>query len=425
MGFVILLVVLLCTVYLDRKNKSSVVPILFMTILSPEIKVGNVSIDSLYIYATLLFLYICTTKKFLIYGAVNRYITTIALCLLIYTISWLLFSRIDFSSLMLCLLGGMKTIIILIECWTLNFAFKSQIESDIFKLLILVLILNVMFVIFQSLFYEQSLWVLKNVFLSSSEYDYIMGTTYAGHYTRYGGLFRYPMHMGVFCAITLAFVLSMQKRVNLVLKYILIALCLYCGIMSSTKSFFIGVAVIYCFYIIQVCFSIKNKKDIIYALIPLVSVILIIIFQNKIIQFVENIFGAYAAFYARKVIEFFNDMGSVFDTRFGETGAIVSLFEVVKENFFFGVGPSSINGESIMDNAVLVILHNGGIFALSIIIYYFCETINTFYKNKISILVILAVLACGMGFQIWIASSLTIWACYYFDVEVNKLRKKK
>ena len=36
-----------------------------------------------------------------------------------------------------------------------------------------------------------------------------------------------------------------------------------------------------------------------------------------------------------------------------------------------------------------------------------------------------AIVVCKIGFQIWIASPLTAWACYYFDVEVNNLRKRK
>lgn len=425
MGFVILLVMLLYTVYLDTRQRSSVIPILLMATLSPEIKIGSAGIDSLYVFEFFLFLYICVTKKVLIFSVVKRYTKIIVLSLLIYTISWIAFSRVDLNSLISCLVGGLKILIVLVECWTLNSTFKSQIENDIFKFLTVSLILNAAFVTFQSLFYEPSLWILKNVFLSSSEYEYALSATYAGHYTRYGGLFKYPMHMGVFCAIALAFIFSIQKKINLAMRCFTIILSLYCGIMSSTKSFFIGMAVICCIYVIQSCIGIKNKKDIIYSSIPLITVILIIIFQNQIIQLIESIFGSYAAFYARKIVEFFSDMSSVLDTRLGEAGAIVSLREVVKENFLFGVGPASIQGEKVMDNAILVILHNGGLLALFVILYYYFKTAKTFHENKMSILVILAIIACGIGFQIWIASPLTAWACYYFDVEVNNLRKRK
>lgn len=425
MGFVILLILLFYTIYLDTRNKSSVVPILLMTILSPEIRIVSIGIDSLYIFEFLLFLYICVIKKVLIIGAVKRYTKIVVLCLSIYTISWVLFSRIGFNSLISCLAGGLKISIALVECWTLNSTFKKQIESDIFNLVIVVLIVNATFVTFQSIFYEPSLWMLKNVFLSSSEYEYALSATYAGHYTRYGGLFKYPMHMGVFCVIAIAFLLSIKKRTNSTLNNLAITLSAYCGIMSSTKSFFIGIAVIYCFYVIQKCISIKNKKDLVYCLFPLFVVIMVVVFQNQIIQLIENIFGSYAAFYAKKIVEFFNNAESVFDTRLGEAGAIASLRDVVKENVLFGVGPASVNGEKVMDNAILVVLHNGGIFALFTTFYYYFETAKVFFKSKMSILVILAIIACGMGFQIWIASPLTAWACYYFDIEVNNLRKRK
>lgn len=425
MGLVILLIFLFYIIYLDARYKSSVVPILLMTIISPEIKIGNIGIDSLYIFECLLFLYICVTKKILIIGAVKRYTKIVVLCMSMYTMSWLFFSRMDFGSLILCLTGGLKILIVLVECWTLNFTFKNQIENDIFKLLTAVLILNAAFITFQSLFYEPSLWLLKNVFLSSSEYEYALSATHAGHYTRYGGLFKYPMHLGVFCSIAIAFTLSIRRKVNRTVRYVVIVLGAYCGIMSSTKSFFIGAAVIYCFYAIQRCIAIKNKKDIFYSLIPLVAVILVVVFQNQIIQLIENVFGSYAAFYARKIVEFFNDTGSVLDTRLGEAGAIVSLREVVKENFLFGVGPASIQGEKIMDNAILVILHNGGLLALLTVLYYYLKTAKIFYENKMSILVVIAIIACGIGFQIWIASPLTAWSCYYFDVEVNNLRRRK
>lgn len=425
-GVLILVIAVIDIVCRNLKNKSSVVPILMITLYGPDLKIGNKSLDSTYVLIVVLLIFIVFSNGKLYFGKIKRYVYTTISIMAVYTVSWLLFSREDINSYLSCVIGGMKLTAILIECYTLNYMFCDRIEEDITNLINITLILNSLFIIFQKLFFEASLAVLKNVFLSADEYDFVLSATYAGRYTRFNGLFKYPMHLGIFCAVAIAFLLivgvNSKKRAVWLLS---IGMALYCGIMSASKSFFIGLAVLYCLFVVENLTKISDKKKVIFNVIPVFVLVLIVLFQQDIIRILENVFGSYVAYYAQKVVLFFNDVGAVFETRTGDSGALSSLYDVVVNNLLFGVGPGSVNGEKVMDNAILVVLHNGGIIALLIVFNYYAKILRMCYHNHKSTLLVFTILACGMGFQIWVASPLTAWACYYLDIEMFKLKAKQ
>ena len=426
MGVLILIVAIINIVYRNLKNKSSVVPILMMILYGPVLKIGSKNVDSIYILIIALFVFILAFNGKLYFGKIKRYVYTTISVMIVYTVSWLIFSRVDANSYLSCIAGGMKLIIILIECYTLNYSFCDRIEKDIANLINVSLIINSLFIIFQTRFFSLSLLILEDIFLSTAEYDFILNSTYAGYYTRYNGLFGYPMHLGIFCALAIAFLLMYRAKQKKDTIWLLsVCMALYCGIMSASKSFFIGLAVLYCFYVVENLAQMNDKKKIVFNIFPVLGFVLVVSFQQDIIGILENTFGSYVAYYAQKVAIFFDDFETVFETRLGDSGALNTLYDVVVENFLFGVGPASINGENVMDNAVLVIIHNGGIIALTIVLSYYAKILRIFYQNHQSLLLIFTILACGMGFQIWIASPLTVWICYYLEIKTSNFRLNK
>lgn len=425
-GVLILAIAIFDIVYRNLKHESTVVPIFMMTLYGPDLKIGSKSVDSTYILIAVLLIFIMFSNGKLYFARIKRYVYTTVSIMMVYTASWLFFSRVDMNDYLSCIVGGIKLTAVLIECYTLNYLFCDRIEEDMTNLINISLILNSLFITFQKFFFTSSLLVLKDVFLSTEEYDFVLGATYAGRYTRYNGLFKYPMHLGIFCVLATAFLLTVRaKQKKKTIWLLSIVMALYCGIMSASKSFFIGIAVLYCFFVVENLAQMNDKKKVIFNFFPVLGLALIILFQQDIIRILENVFGSYVAYYAQKVVLFFSNIGVVFETRTGESGALSSLYNVVVENFLFGVGPASINGEKIMDNAVLVILHNGGIVALAIALSYYINILRKSYHNHKSVLLVFTILACGMGFQIWVASSLTVWACYYLEIEEYNLRKKR
>lgn len=424
-GFLIVILLIGITVYLNMNNKSTVAPIMIMVTLSPEIKFGAISFDSLYMYIIVLFIYIWIVKGKIFINKTSRYTVLLLFNLIMCLVSWMLFSRNDIITVVTYSLGIIKYIVLIGECWTLNRQFQDNILIDLFWYITIVVFSNTIFLLFQKNFFTQSLNILKEI-LSSNEYAYAISGTFAGRYTRYGGFFKYPMHLGLFSTLSFAFLLGFKTstRKKTVLKILILCCTLFNGIMSSTKSFFIGAVIVYIVYVIQNFVYVKNRRSIYISMITLFTVLFLYLFRYQLLKLIDTYFGAYASYYANAILDFFNNTASVFSTRLGEHGAITSLLQVVKENILFGVGPSSIQGESVMDNALLVILHNGGIVSLLSVFWYYFETLKQLMKSRESFLLIVAILACGMGFQIWIASPLTLWAYYYFDIKINCIKNR-
>lgn len=261
MGIAIILVFFILVVLLDKKKKSTVVPILLVATLGPKINIGSSSIDATYLFVILLFGYIFTSKRKISLGTVKRYNQTMILCFFVFSISWMLFSRQDVGSLLSYGTGILKNIILLYECWNLNKRHSENIETDIFKFVASVILINAVFVAFQKLFFSASIDILRQAFLSPAEFEVLMAETYAGRFNRFGGLFSYSMHLGVFCAIAFSFLITFEnEKINKLHKYLITVCCVVVGIISSTKSFFLGMAVACIFYIAQNLLHRKNKK---------------------------------------------------------------------------------------------------------------------------------------------------------------------
>lgn len=428
-SLLITIIFCLLTIFTHEQHKSTVPIIFLFFLLGPELTISNLSIDSLYVYELIIFIYIFVRKKFLNIGRKNVYIKLMYFAIFIYIFSWILFSRTDLNTLLTCVLGILKCILIIYECLTLNYTFKKNITYDIFIFILCVVLINTAFILFQTFNFNGSLMLLRNIFLSSDEYAYVLNSTYRGHYTRYGGLFKYPMHLGLFCALSFTFLLTCKlnenkKRLRYI-RWIVFFLNMYNGIMSSTKSFFVGISVVYACYMLKKFIHLKNKKELFMNFIPVIVVIIMICFKESIVTIVDSLFGAYPTYYINIAYDFFTNFSTVFETRLGDDGAILDLLEIVKKNFFFGVGPSSVAGESVMDNAILVILHNGGIITLLLVLAYLCYQLLVFRNDDSKLLLVLAVIACGMGFQIWIASYLSIWVFYYLEVSKKDLKVKE
>ena len=74
----------------------------------------------------------------------------------------------------------------------------------------------------------------------------------------------------------------------------------------------------------------------------------------------------------------------------------------MNENPLIGVGPTSVNGEIVGDNAYVVLIHNGGLIALVTIVgYYMRHLFNSFrFRDTTTTLLILTTLIVSMGMPI-------------------------
>lgn len=401
MSTLALLAFLTIVIYLYTVGKSTIGWILAWIIISPAFRIGNIEIDSTYIVVIVLFFVILVTKGVIALPPrrVRGYLCMIVSINILYVCSWLLFNRNDPSTMLKSLLGAIKNVIMIWLCFELNRKHLGNLKSEIRTMLEVVAVLNLVFVLFQMTYFEESIYVMNQI-LRSAEIDYLLDITRRGYYSRYFGVLGYPMRLGLICVYSLAYLVFVEgawaKR-NIFFGL----LNVFLGICSASKTFILGAAMVLIFWTLKSLLSAKlRKRSVILGCIGILIICAIVVFFDAIYLLIYNTLGPTFANYFT-ILERLED---VFFNRFNSsTGALSTgnLIPVIKQNILFGVGCSPLLDERVMDNAPLIILHNGGLFCLLIVLlfYFRLVIINRNHFNHIG--VILIILATGMGFETW------------------------
>lgn len=387
-------------------------------VVSPNFRIGDISIDSTYIIILVLGTYIILRdqKIFLPPRNVLTFLSMILAVNVLYVISWALFSRIDFMTMFTMFLGGLKIILILIECWHINKNVdRISYKNELIKTIIILAFVNSIAVIYELVDFNGSVKLLSEIFLNNQEIEYLELQTKWGKYMRFFGIFGYPMQLGLFSAYAFSFLLLMKYRIKKSVKIFLFIDILFLGIMSASKSFIFGMVISLILHFITTLSKQKQSKK----TVTIISSIMMIIVANclmfsEIYMLINNLFGQNIGRY----YNYLANIDEVLSTRFGSNAGVLynsTLFDVIGNNLILGVGASSINDEPVMDNAALMIMHNGGLVALCIVIGWYMYSI---YRNRnvhgyMSLLII--ILITGMGFQTWVAP-ISAWLIFGLNI---------
>ena len=403
------LIFIVAIIWKYSKGKPTIGMFLLLSIISPRISIGGSKVDGIYLVIVCVAIAILIKRKGRISKIKDYYKIYIALIIcvhLLYFASWVLFNRNDSGRLITTMVGAIKHIILLFEAVECNKNIQNlEIKNEILSFLSTAILFNIIALLYEMVDYRSAVDLLSNVFFNEEETEFLIAQIHGG-FTRYNGLFSYPMGMGMFACYSIAYLISVEN-VNKTRRIALIVLSLILGLYSASKSFIIGTAIILLAYLLLNLISPRMSTKSLYisgGLFALIAIIFLL--YDSIYSFIYNNVGSEFARYFQYLK---NTQGILFSRLDTNSGALRSTMEIIKEHWLVGVGPTSIASEPIMDNSYIVILHNGGICALiAIMIFYFKLMIKTKRRAELFLLII-GVLATGMGFPTVFVADISFW----------------
>lgn len=431
LGYIILGIffILIFIRYLNNKQISSIS--LAYCIMAPSVKFIGMKFDSSYfLLIYLVVLLIIFKRKLRVNKDIKNYFLLILFVCFIYFVAWALNSGDNILVMLISLLGILKIGIFLIILYSLDYINLNKSDNyTLIKVVSIVTFLNLLAIFFQVLFPSEAYNIFSELYSSNTANYYSQDTStwgtggfYNGKYTRYFGLFENPMSLACYSLIAISYVVTkiLNKSNYRKLYIILLVVLLYIGFMSTTKTFTLGIVVL---LILLGLLQTINKSSIKIKLFSITSIILIfllvIVFYNDIYKYLFQYNPSMAYYFS-----YLKDPISAFNTRFGSVnseGTLSYISEILRKNPLIGVGPTSVNGEMIGDNAYVVLIHNGGLIALiTTIVYYMIYLVNGIrYKNITTILLILIMFIVSMGMPMLIGANLTLLILYYLCIEMN------
>ncbi len=407
-------------IYRYIHNKSNISLILLFFTVGPRIQLGTMKIDGTYILIVLLAVAIIIKQRWIIIAPkayLKKYIYLIAIVHLIYFISWLEFNRNSANEMILIEIGALKHIVLIIELYVCNRNIIGlNIKKEISGFILLALLINLSAVAYEIIDYNGAVNLLSTTFLNETETLYLIEMVKGNAFSRYYGVFSYPMRLGMFSCHALAFLLfdDNSKGYKRIVEYVII---MGLGLLSGSKSFIIGAAlVLFAFMAFNIFTKSIGNKQILAISSVLLTIVLVSSFYDQIYELIYNYIGPTCARY----FGFLKNYNEIFNTRFGtDSGQLIQTFNVFKEYWLLGVGPVSLLGEPVSDNAYLSILHNGGITAFIITAAFYISVINKSRLMKDVLLCLVAVIVTGMGFQTIIAADSSFWIIFFILWQVS------
>jgi hypothetical protein len=289
------------------------------------------------------------------------------------------------------------------------------LKREIYKMITIIALLNFIMIIIQRLNFELGLQIIKEL-NNNESYEYAVNMIQMDTFQRCFGLLPYPMHLGIFSLLSLAFLMFEQTE-KFHFSKMIFAISILNGIMSASKSFTIGMAVLLILWLFTYLYF--SKRTIV-SIIKIGIVFFIVMFLFIFFDWIYYIIEFYLGFNYARYWGFIKNVSEAFSTRYSsDFGLLNYMPEFFKTFWLLGVGPSSIRGEVVMDSAPYVILHNGGIMVLiPIVFFYFKNLIKQFQKKELqNFFLFLTIVITGFGFQTWIAAETTTWVLFYLLYE--------
>lgn len=400
---------------LIRKKDNLAVTLVYIT-LGPLVKIGSLVLEPAYFVLVIYIIGLIIKKKInLSYG--KSYILLAIFSLVLYCISTAICSYYNFSTVQK-MLGLIKFPIFIIIF--LNNYKNKNVEKYFDKFVNITLLLNVFASFSQFILKDKILDFYKLLYSDGTDYYTTISGKYC--YARTFGLFQTPMIFGIICLFIFTYILYKYKKIGK-LNLMQLLSCLILGIMSSSKTFIIGVPIIFLLNFIDKIKGLKkiNKKTILR--------IMIIIFFMPVLISLFNVFVNYLTekgMFIKYYLNFLTDPFTALSSRYSTNNDILlsNTYSVINNHPIIGVGFNSILGEFTGDSTYILALHNGGYISLiSIIIFFVFEFIKNIKNNKY--LFVFTWIITGFGYPTLFGVSSVIPFIYFFYFNDQKSESKE
>lgn len=402
MKYVVYCVAFLWLLHRIKNRKSIYDVVLIMALLLPDISTVEAS-NILMIVLLGITVFKRTNQKLCIQKDILYYVIGMMLIAVISLVSWCISGGTDAGAALRATLAVIRypIIIFLTVVYENDFSFSSdEYIHHLYKVITVINIVEIFSCILQKL---NKVWAL-NLFGTWYSYsDFHMAELQASSkYYRAYGTWDSPMSLGIAALLCMCLLLH-EKKLRQKKLWLLNMICSFTvGVMSLTKTFFLGViilAIISC-----LSYAVKNMKKKNYSVKDICGAVGIIIFA---LSCFVSFFAIYE--WSREswphlhyYMGYIYEPLSAFKTRLSSTGSLADTLRVIKDNWLIGVGPVSLKGELIGDNAVILLLHNGGILACGIAVWIFGGWVaKCFLRREYNTLLILGIwMLCGMSLPV-------------------------
>ncbi len=390
-------------------NKESIIDtVLVVSMLLPDI--GYIEATNFILVILLLYIGIyIQNRKLLVNKEVIAYWLSMFLVVLVTTISWLISGGNAPSNAGAALFGIIRypTIIFLLAIYenTITNCNYKRVEK-IYHAIMIISIVNVIACIFQKINKGYALQVFSSLYSYSQ--SHINELTRASKYYRAYGTWESPMSLGIYSLIALS-ILVLNKEIRNKKTWLLnISLCVIIGMMSLTKSFFLGMVIfIVCTYVMSYFEFFKKKHFSAISLTAytagVIAIPIMFLLFSKAYDWSQKAWP-----HLHYYLGFIINPQNVLASRLSQTGSLNETLEMIKNHFLIGVGPISVRGELVGDNEFVVLLHGGGIAVLIIAIgILFSWIMKCIVQQDIRTVIILL---------IWILSGFSLPVLFHYKI---------
>lgn len=431
MNYLILAFFCILTAWFIFKGKNPVITEIVYFVVAPYIKIGSLTFDSSYFYIFfLMVLLVIRENGKLPIRKLNGFALLMGLWIVFYTVGWLINGNTAaYSGFIISVLGLIRNVAAIYVAM-LSFDIKStdELDSTIGKGLSILVVMNVVAVLLQRFMPMKMYDICYQLYYGATSRGYTNYKNinswgsgfYKGRYYRYFGLFDTPMNFSCFLILVMAFVVIQYTTDRKIFKYpkITVSACIILGFFAQCKVFFLMLPVLLVMYII---FNLKK--------ISLKGIVFGLILALMMMMFFLNI-DAIAKIEIFRYLRYLKDPLEAFSTRFGsddQQGYITGTLQVAMEHPVFGVGPVSIEGEHIADSSYVVLLHNGGFFAVGAMAVFYIRLLISDMKNRYTwcSILLVSLLLMGISRNLLIFGGLLTISLYYININLELVAKNK
>lgn len=214
-----------------------------------------------------------------------------------------------------------------------------------------------------------------------------------GKYYRTYGTWDSPMSLGIYALLSIAILLYIINIKKIGKRFIVdLIVCIILGILSLTKSFFLGSIVIIMYelmiYMVRQLKRVRVSVQTMGRMVLVFSSLAVLIVGFQMVYEWSELEWTHLHYYLGYVLHPF----SAFESRLSATGSLSDTIAIIKKNLLIGVGSVPVAGELIGDNVYIVLLHAGGITALLIFLRLYSSWLyECFWKHQCELALVITV----------------------------------
>ena len=421
MGYIYYIGVMFSIVRAISKRKSFLTQIFLMLMIIPSLQVGGHWYSGQYFVVGILLFLVLKLKLKKIEPQMANYVITCILVIIIYSVGFFLNNSTGSIYVLLLSVLTMLKYPLIVVCVGLILCEEvvEYIENAYISTLKIVVIVNLIAVTLQIFIPQIAAKLIDNFFYNDDSLNQIDAIVQGGGYIRYTGIYNYPSILGsvmLICLISFLYCKDLKNRA------FFMVITMMTGVISMSKSFYLGVAVVLILWPL-LNFKLNNLKMISMSIVLSIAIIEVYSFRDAIYLWIKSK-NAYLAYYFSCIFDLSMSLSTRYDASAGNTAAMLSM---AKEHIVIGYGPLSVYGEVLQDSAFAIIIHNGGIIAiLLIVLSYIALFINkAMLKRKGDEMLILGIMALGFAIPVWIFSPVTLGVIVYLYSTSSKLKMER